>query len=143
MRGLVQFFGPVDLRALTPADLRERGSSVQLYRLLADVTCVVPEVGRITVPEGFITDFASIPRVAWLWLSPEDPVVLFASIVHDWLYSVQGRYDRTKMPLTREKCDRVLQAAMLACLARRSQAWVVYQAVRLGGESHWQQESAA
>lgn len=136
MSGVVQFFGPLDLRAFTPADVRARKSDVQLYRLLADITCVVPGVGTIAVPGGFVTDFASIPRIAWAWLSPEDPVVLFPSIIHDYLYDIRGELSPDRV-LSRAECDNVLRAAMLACGARASQAWVVYQAVRIGGGSHW------
>lgn len=135
MSGLVQFFGPCDLRAFTPCQIREFKSPVQLYRMLSDLTCVIPNFGRITVPAGFVTDFASIPRIAWTWLSPEDPVVLFPSIIHDFLYSVRG--DLSGRTLTRAECDEILRMAMLACGARRSQAWVVHQAVRFGGESRW------
>jgi hypothetical protein len=134
--GVVQFLGPLDLRAFTPADVRARKSDVQLYRLLADIACVVPGIGTITVPAGFVTDFASIPRIAWTWLSPEDPVVLFPSIIHDYLYDIAGEVSPDRV-LTRAECDEVLRAAMLTCNARSSQAWVVYQVVRLCGGSHW------
>lgn len=136
MSGLVQFFGALDLRAFTPAEVRARKSEVQLYRLLTDFTVVVPEVGRITVPAGFVTDFASIPRLVWAWLSPEDPVVLFPSIVHDYLYSIKGEIEGSPA-ISRERADQVLRDAMIACGARSSQAWVVYHAVRVGGASNW------
>jgi hypothetical protein len=134
--GVVQFFGPLNLQALAPAEVRAGKSGAQLYRLLTDFTCVVPDIGPITVPAGFVTDFASIPRIAWTWLSPEDPVVLFPSIVHDYLYDRSGKVMADRV-LSRAECDEVLRVAMLACQARSSQAWVVYQAVRLGGASHW------
>ena len=136
MSSVIQFFGNLDLRALTPPEVRLRKSEVQLYRLLVDFTVFVPYVGRITVPAGFETDFASIPRIVWSWLSPEDPVILFPSIVHDYLYSMRGMVEGLPA-VTREQADDVLRDAMLACGARSSQAWVVHKAVRMGGASHW------
>ena len=41
--------------------------------------------GTITVPKGFATDFASIPRVFWSWLPPIGRYGVPA-IVHDWHY---------------------------------------------------------
>jgi hypothetical protein len=91
--------------------------------------------GLITVPEGMATDFASIPRLAYTYISPESPAVLFGSVVHDYLYSILGNLpERT---LIRAECDAVLREAMLECGARPTQAWLVYQAVRIGGGSHW------
>jgi hypothetical protein len=39
----------------------------------------------VTVPDGFVSDLASIPRwLHWL-LNPYDPQTVKAAIVHDWL----------------------------------------------------------
>jgi Protein of unknown function (DUF1353) len=98
---------------------------------------IVYEVGGlgsgvpITVPEGFITDWASIPRFAQLFI-PKD-VGRRAAVVHDYLYSTHGEYGRW----TRKECDRVFLEAM-ACL---EVPWVarhiMYVAVRAGGWVPW------
>jgi hypothetical protein len=41
-------------------------------------------VDTFTVPEGFVTDFASVPRVA-VWLIPRFGRYTPAAILHDWL----------------------------------------------------------
>ncbi len=43
----------------------------------------------ITVPVGYRTDFASIPRVFWRILPPHGPYVP-AAVVHDWLCDLRG-----------------------------------------------------
>ena len=48
----------------------------------------------ITVPKGFVTDLASVPRAMWAFLAPFD--VARAAIVHDLLYKTIRQY-RWKM----------------------------------------------
>lgn len=80
---------------------------------------------RISVPSGFETDFASVPRLFWrLW--PHDEAAE-AAVVHDWLYS-------------QPDADRLFADAMLALVMRltgkpRLMRWAFYLAVRLGGRS--------
>ena len=88
----------------------------------------------ITVPKGFVTDFASIPEVFWsVDLSPNGKYSRGA-IVHDYLYWTQG--------CTREQADNILDIAMkehdVGFVTRSS----VYGGVRLGGGSAWQQNAA-
>jgi hypothetical protein len=51
------------------------------------------QIGRtsyvITVPAGFVTDFASTPRAIWAVLPPFGTYQL-AAVVHDFLYWDQG-----------------------------------------------------
>jgi hypothetical protein len=128
-------FGPCDLRVLTPSQVTERKSPRQLFKLLRDFSVVTPNHGRIVVPEGFVCDFASIPRFALWYTDDDDPAVLFPSIVHDYLYTVRGELDGRM--LTRRDADEIFRESIVACGGRKAQAWVIYQAVRLGGGSHW------
>ena len=48
----------------------------------------------ITVPTGFVTDLASVPRAMWAFIAPFD--VARAAIVHDLLYKTIRQY-RWKM----------------------------------------------
>lgn len=51
---------------------------------------VLDEVlGKVHVPEGFITDLGSIPRLFWSLVPPFGPGTP-AYLVHDWLYAKQG-----------------------------------------------------
>ena len=42
------------------------------------------KAGMITVPKGYITDLASIPRICWIFIAPFD--VARAAVIHDILY---------------------------------------------------------
>jgi hypothetical protein len=129
---------PLELRALSAWELKSMGSDRQLYQLSRAFIYVDRDGMRIDVPAGFKTDFASIPRWVWSYISPEDPVILFASVIHDFLYTRKGDLGpESRVAFNRQQADEVLRQAMLVCGARATQAWVVYNAVRLGGGSHW------
>lgn len=129
---------PLVLRAFAPAELESIESPRQLYELREDFVYESPAFGTIHVPAGFKTDFASIPSFALWYVNDDAPQILFASVVHDYLYTQRGDLGRgTNLILSRAACDSVLREAMLASGARKAQALVVYYAVRAGGGSHW------
>jgi Protein of unknown function (DUF1353) len=45
-------------------------------------------LNRVSVPQGFVTDLASIPRIAW-WLLPRQERYTHPAIIHDYLYWIQ------------------------------------------------------
>jgi len=51
----------------------------------------------INVPRGFVTDFASVPRLFWRIIPPWGEYAL-ASVVHDYLCT-QGRFPRKEADL--------------------------------------------
>ena len=53
--------------------------------LCKDFTVVLP-FGKVTVPAGTTTDFASIPRIFWPIFPPDGRRYMRAAIVHDYLY---------------------------------------------------------
>jgi hypothetical protein len=53
------------------------------WRLLAPVIYLGVR-GRYTAPSGYITDFASVPRILW-WLVPPYGRYTAAAVIHDWL----------------------------------------------------------
>lgn len=44
----------------------------------------------ITVPEGFETDLASVPRWLWWLIAPHDPQYAAAAVLHDYLCDWAG-----------------------------------------------------
>lgn len=82
---------------------------------------------RITVPQGFRTDFASIPRVLWNLLPPTGSYGL-AAVVHDYLYRTYGL-------CTRKQADDVLWEAMTFLKVGWATKAIIYTGVRVGG--HW------
>jgi hypothetical protein len=132
-----QFLSQLFLRSYSVAELNARGSKVQLYDVTQDFSYQSDRLGvTITVVAPYRTDFASIPRVAWSLLDPEDPVIAWPSVIHDYLYSRKGTLpDGTKYQ--REDADAVLREAMEVCGAGGFIREVVYLMVRLFGGSHW------
>ncbi len=63
---------------------------------------------RVTAPRGFVTDLASIPRLFWSVLAPDDQYA-YAAVIHDWLYWT-GQY--RGQPLSRRSADAIMVAAM-------------------------------
>jgi len=113
----------------------------QIYVLMEDFIYESNLFGRITVPKGFKTDFASIPRFAWRYIDPEDPCILYASVVHDYLYSLAGKMG--EVVFARNLADRVLSEAMEISGARVDQRAIVYRLVDWFGGSHWDTEQKA
>src|SRR5215468_1180661 len=75
------------------------------WRLLTDLTYRGRggSIPRITVPAGFETDFASVPR-PFVWLVPRYGLYTPAAILHDYLCGSK------KIP--RAECDRIFREAM-------------------------------
>lgn len=53
---------------------------------------------NLTIPEGFITDGASVPRLFW-WIASPSGDLFEASVVHDYMYSnsINSKRDADKM----------------------------------------------
>jgi hypothetical protein len=87
----------------------------------------------VTVPIGFVTDFASIPRALWIAL-PRDGDYVWAAVVHDYLYWFQTT--------SRDVADDVLNAAMRDFNIPTADRVAIYEGVHLGGGSAWEQNVA-
>ena len=82
----------------------------------------------VTVPPGFVTDFASIPRIFWSLLLP-DGEYAYAAVVHDYLYWTQTR--------SRDEADEILKMAMEDFEVGSATIGTIYGAVRVGGAAAW------
>lgn len=83
----------------------------------------------ITVPKGFVTDFASIPQAFWsAGLSPNG-LYSKAAVVHDYLYWTQT--------CSRAQADNLLMIAMKESGVSTGTRLLVYEGVRAGGEGAW------
>ena len=78
----------------------------------------------VVVPEGFVTDFASVPRVPLLYLMMND-VGQPAAVIHDFLYG-EGKIER-------KIADKVLDEALAAVGVSWWKRQAMYMAVRLAG----------
>ena len=101
--------------------------------------------GDIVVPVGFLSDLASIPRVAWtLFADPDANFMEMGAWIHDLLYQNVGVVPILNDPvvgwvhLSRKDADRVLAFEAMPDLgAAKWQQDFVYWALRLGGKSSW------
>jgi hypothetical protein len=86
----------------------------------------------VTVPVGFVTDFASIPRALWSLL-PRDGDYVWAAVVHDYLYWEQ----ETSKP----DADSVFNAAMEDFKIPTAERVAIYNGVSRGGQSSWDENA--
>lgn len=92
--------------------------------------------GQITVPVGFETDFASVPRAFWSVFPPYGHFTK-AAVVHDFLYGT------TDHKLTREEADRVFLEIMTGGRTALWRAYLMYRAVRWFGGPRWAKGESA
>lgn len=85
----------------------------------------------VTVPIGFVTDFASIPRIFWSLLKP-DGLYAYAAVLHDYLYWTQEQ--------SKDAADDILKLGMEEFGVSSSVVSTIYSAVHLFGKSSWDQD---
>jgi hypothetical protein len=116
---------------VTPLDARKVGPGPQgrsTWRLLADLVYSSDLLKRqIRVPAGFVTDYASVPRLPLAFLVAGD-TAHEAAVVHDWLYTTQE--------VPRDQADAVFKEAIGAS-DPSAPAWLMWLAVRVGGGGSW------
>ena len=103
------------------------------YTLIDDLVLADEELGAITVPRGFQTDFASIKVLHNAFLFVLFALVSgygnYAATVHDWLYEHGS--------MTRKQADAVLYRALRAEGVARWRAWLFWAGVRIGGTKQY------
>lgn len=82
----------------------------------------------ITVPQGFLTDLASTPRIPIIY-EVAGNVATKAAVIHDYLYT-SGRESRAV-------ADAVLREAAGVTGVSWWQRWAMWAGVRIGGSSHY------
>lgn len=92
------------------------------YKLLESI-----HVGGITVPQGFITDFASVPRVLWWLIPPIGKRYMHAAAAHDCIYRTPT------MRLSRSYADNLFKEEMIRQAAQGWRVVSMYYMVRLFG----------
>lgn len=107
---------------------------------------------RLVVPAGFTHDFASVPRLLWVLISPLD--LGLASIFHDWLYATGGReptlrwdpgtgtWEELHRAWTRVQVDELFARMMREQGVPKWRRRSAYLTVRLVGGRHWREGAA-
>lgn len=140
MRAWVQ-----DSRSKDPSAAKAPNGALHIGRFADPVYYLIGVVGwdpnpgqggaypSVRVPVGFVTDFASIPRIFWSLLRP-DGIYSYAAIIHDYLYWEQH--------VSRDTADDVFKFCMEDFRIEPSIVATVYGAVRLGGGKAWSDNAA-
>lgn len=81
-----------------------------------------------TVPAGFKTNFASVPRLLQIFFKKKD-VYSAASVLHDYLY--------TAKIVSKEDADMMLKEGMLVLGSSKVSAYLFWLAVHLFGKAAW------
>jgi len=89
-----------------------------------------PSKEVITVPIGYITNFASVPRIFWAIISPIDNHAK-AAVIHDYLYDT-GYY-------TRKRSDEIFLEALNVLDVKPWKKYCLFYGVRLGSWYKWRQ----
>ena len=103
----------------------------------AEVDVKITATGKITVPEGYITDLASVPRACWAFIAPFD--VARPAVIHDILYErINARrpfLTKKEFAEMRKLADNVFLQGMNATehLVASWKKYSAYYAVRLFG----------
>lgn len=87
-----------------------------------------PSLEVIKVPVGFITDFATIPRIFWPIISPID-IHGKAAVIHDYCYEI-ALYPR-------KRCDEIFLESLEVLDVNKAKRNIMYYAVREFGYSYW------
>jgi hypothetical protein len=91
-----------------------------------------PGAETISVPVGFVTDFASVP---WGFWNIEPPLGQSgrAAVVHDYLYATRGLDGR----YSRAQADAIFREALGVLGVARWKRRLLWAAVRVGGRGGW------
>ena len=108
------------------------------WRVLEDFSYCT-RAGRIhTIPEGFVINGTSSPRIVWWLYPPMGGRYDEASAVHDYLYATAEQHTGTDHGhLSRGEADTVLKEGMEVKQLRGSAVQTIYRMIRMWGWKAW------
>jgi len=132
-------------------DLNVKKVSEHEWKLLDPLVYNSKTVGVIVVPEGFVTNFGSVPRFPIIYM-------LFGGVgdkacaIHDWLYTRPHKViPGSGMQIDRSTADKIMRGVIYECLRGDDEtlieiiksmlglatSWAMWAGVRVGGFTHW------
>lgn len=102
----------------------EQQTDGKTWKVLQDLVYVDSIEGAIGVPEAYITDFASVPRLPIIFDFLGD-IGQSAATVHDYLYD--------NGTISRKQIDKVFHRALLDTGVGKVRAFLMYKGVRYFG----------
>lgn len=115
-------------------DLSNEGRGT--WKLIAPLEYKADSGTVYSVPIGFVTDFASVPRLPFIFVAFGDRANSAATL-HDWLYC-RDPITKNHPVADRETADLLLKEAALAQGVSTEVAEALYLGVRAGGSGHWE-----
>lgn len=134
---------PFVVRALDPWEAEEAKLDPhrQWWIFVEPFAYVSDRFGRIEVPAGRITDFASVLEATKGILDDDDPRMLRPSAPHDELFSMQGRLPDGRV-LTFHDANELIAEAMYYTGAAAFVRATVRGVLDQFGQSHWKPKGA-
>lgn len=121
---------------LTP--LVTKHVSVGRKELAADLVYRGSNGTEYTVPAGFYSDGASVPRICWTLYPPFGGQYEPAAWVHDYLYAyAEDEYGTDNGHISRGEADGLFYEAMETLGFRWTGRNTIHRAVRMGGWNTW------
>jgi len=111
--------------ASQPLTVTEQFSDWREWRLEQPLT-----FRAVTVPAGFITDGASVPRPLW-WFIPSWGSYSRAAVVHDYLCLQLAQGTPHASAPTRKAADAIFYDAMVDCGVNTTVRFLMWAAVRI------------
>ncbi len=118
-----------------PLTITEYHAAEFLWAIEQPLVYEIGELGSgeiIEVPNGFVTDGASIPRILWVFL-PSWGTYSRAAVVHDFLCALLDRGMPHPLAPTRRDADRIFAEAMQVCGVILPLRIILWIGVRIGG----------
>ena len=113
-------------------DIHQSDSMGNVFTMKEDL-----HYGGLTVPAGFASDGASVPRFFWrLVFPPGDQKAIRAAFIHDWLYRTHPE------GWTREAADMLFLKLLLEDGMPKLNAVLAWLGVRLFGAQAWKAGAA-
>ncbi len=119
------------------SDLIVKSYNETKWQLTAKFHFYFEEHGKrlnVIVPEGFITDFASVPRMLWSIFPPTGRYTK-AAVLHDYLYS-----NKSEIETNRKQCDKMFLKGMEVLGVKRWVRNTIYRAVRIFGNKYYKKD---
>ena len=132
---------PFKVEAVTIYEAARHGwvTDRSYWQFLAPFQYVSATWGPIDIPQGFCTDFASVPPKFHSMIDDDSPIMLFPSAPHDFLFT-KRKSDGTRgwlangRQLTLTEVNRVLTEAMAICGADFATRELIFAAVELANQ---------
>ena len=102
------------------------------YKTCGDIRFKIDE-REFLIPSDFVTDLASVPKIAWPIMSPFHASLIKPAIVHDWFY-------RKTCDFTRIDADTILKHMLKNNDVAGFKVNAIFYAVRLFGWNYYNED---